>query len=80
MWQGFGSARLQGGCCEQSPAVAPCQLRVCSRRDPPLPELSHEYGCISGRADSRKGKTAVQQQLGERSERAFVVKIRCPLG
>lgn len=40
----------------------------CSKRDPPLPELSHELCLVrSGRGDLRKGETAVQQKLGERN-------------
>ena len=45
----------RGGLYEQSPADAACQNWAVSNT-----------GCVSGRADLRKGKTAAQQQPGKK--------------
>lgn len=61
----------RSGLCEQTPALP--QIRACSScssRDLLLPEPSCEWHRVcSGRVWIRKGKSAVQRQVGERSKK-----------
>lgn len=72
MRQGFGRGDVAGMASVSRSQHYPMsdQSSSCSKRDPLLPELSHEWCCgCSGRVDLREGKPAVQQQLGDGSRK-----------
>jgi len=56
-----------------TPSTASHQVRAsssCSHRDLLLPELSHEQHWVDSRSiDLGEGKTAAQQQMGEKNEK-----------
>lgn len=64
------SWRIAGVLCEQSPAGLHISVELqLLQRDVLMPELSHGHHWVcSGTADLR-GKTAIQQRLGERGEK-----------